>query len=185
MGKEGDKNKTKDGLSKQKINFFFLLFNPQASHTRYQIQSFYKKKKKGKKRICHFPCCLCLLNPLMAAVGQHGAQIHTSTRQNGEVCTKVSLASTPGACKCTRRQSTHRGRWYYRIRVLALCSCADKMENGPWMSCLWINDRPVHSVSLDPSSLLYPAECGGVCEWGLRDYGSVLDFLCRSAVTIF
>lgn len=61
VGKEGDKNKTKDGLLKQKINFFFfLLFNPQASHTRYQIQSFYKKKGKKKKESAIFHAvCAC------------------------------------------------------------------------------------------------------------------------------
>lgn len=86
---------------------------------------------------------MCLLSPLMAAGGQHRAQIHTSTRQNGMVCTK--RASTPHQKHASAREDTVNtlgggGGWYYRIRVLALCSCADKWRLSP--------GRPVYGLMI-------------------------------------
>lgn len=90
-----------------------------------------------------------------------------------EVCTKRGLDSTPEACKCTRRHSQHtEGRWYTGSGCWLSAAVLIKQEDGPWTSCLWINDRAVHSLSWGPSSFLYPA--GGVSTVvGL--YGSGLD----------
>lgn len=146
-GKEGGKNKTKDGLFKQnktKKNkpFDFLTLKYHTLGNKYIVSI---------KKNCHFPCCVCLLDALMAAVGQRRAQIRTSTRQNGRCAPSEPRLHTRSMQVHKETRSTHgRGRWYYRIRVLALCSCA-----GPWTSCQWVNDRTVHLLSWGPSSLLY------------------------------
>lgn len=66
--------------------------------------------------------------------------------------------------------------------LLALCSCADKMDNGPWISCLWINEGPVSS---GPSSLLCSTGCGGcvTAAVGLRLYTTVWNLVVWSQFT--
>lgn len=62
-------------------------------------------------------------------------------RQNGKCAPSQPRLHTRSMQVHKKIKSTHGGRWYYRIKVLAVCSCADKTKNGPWISCLCLRSN--------------------------------------------
>lgn len=107
-------------------------------------------------------------------------------RQNGKCAPSQPRLHTRSMQVHEKIKSTHGGRWYYRIKVLAVCSCADKTKNGPWISCLCLRSNlSIQLVEALPPYYIQQSE-GSV--WiRYRSYGAMAlswTRLCRSAVTI-
>lgn len=123
--------------------------------------------------------CTCLI-PWWQQSAQHRAQTHTSTRHNGRCAPSEPRRHTRSMQLPEDTQSRHDGGGGVFTRSL---QCADKIENGPWMS--WIIDWAVQSA------LLWRRVCVCSCWdmalrpdfWGpINNHhvkSSCLNFICR------
>lgn len=122
--RRADKNKTEDGLVKRKQTFWLKYYTLGNKH----IGSIKNKqqKKPNKTAIFHAVCA-----PAKSPDGVRGpAQGTKSTRaqdKTGRCAPSEPQLHTRSMQVHNETQSTHGGGgWYYSIKVLALCSCADK-----------------------------------------------------------